>query len=216
VDLKNPAAGDWFIGVRGLGNFSGVALHATFATPIPDLIVWRNTLEPYITNETYFPADCAVIEGHTTAGAHRFLRFSTESRNIGGADLVIGSPVGNPAFEFAACHGHYHFLGFARYRLLDSLGNVAATGRKVSFCLEDVVRWNPAVHAEAKFICSAQGIQEGWSDIYDSGLEAQWVDITGVPAGEYTLEVTVNPDHLLLEADYTNNVTTLPVTIPAP
>jgi hypothetical protein len=42
------------------------------------------------------------------------------------------------------------------------------------------------------------------------------VDITDVAAGEYILEVTMNPDHVLLEGDYTNNVTTLPVTIPPP
>ncbi len=215
-ERKDAAPGDWYIGVRALGGYSGVAVFANHTTAIPDLVVWRDTLQPYITTETFAADECSVVEGHITEGTHRLLRFSTESRNIGGADLVVGSPVGNPNFEFAECHGHYHFLGFARYRLLDSQGGVAAVGRKVSFCLEDIERWNLSASENTKFTCDAQGIQEGWSDIYDSGLEGQWVDITGVPAGEYILEVTMNPDHVLLEGDYTNNVTTLPVTIPAP
>ncbi len=215
-ERKNAAPGDWYIGVRALGQYSGVAVFANHTAAIPDLVVWRDTLQPYITTETFGAEECAVNEGHITEGERRLLRFSTESRNIGGADLVIGSPVGNPDFEFAECHGHYHFLGFARYRLLDLQGGVAAVGRKVSFCLLDSERWNLAASPSSKFTCDAQGIQEGWSDIYDSGLEGQWVDITDVAAGEYVLEVTMNPDHVLLEGDYTNNVTTLPVTIPPP
>ncbi len=215
-ERKDAAPGDWYIGVRALGGYSGVAVFANHTAAIPDLVVWRDTLQPYITTQTFAADECAVVEGHIVAGTRRLLRFSTESRNIGGADLVVGSPVGNPNFEFAECHGHYHFLGFARYRLLDLQGGVAAVGRKVSFCLEDIARWNVSASENTKFTCDAQGIQEGWSDIYDSGLEGQWVDITDVAAGDYILEVTMNPDHILLEGDYTNNVTTLPVTVPAP
>lgn len=214
-DQKDSAAGEWFIGVRGLGNYSGLTLLASQVLPIPDLVAWHDTLQPYITTETFDPTDCTVIEGHILAGERRLLRFTTESRNIGGADVVIGDPTNNPNFEYHPCHDHYHFLGFARYRLLDAQGTVAAVGRKVSFCLLDVLRWNASAVSDSKFTCEYQGIQAGWSDIYDSGLEGQWVDITGVAAGDYTLEVTMNPDHILLESDYTNNVTTIPVTIPA-
>jgi hypothetical protein len=56
----------------------------------------------------------------------------------------------------------------------------------------------------------------GWADIYDSGLPGQWIDVTGVAPGNYTLEVTVNPDHILDEDDYTNNTVTVPVVITAP
>ena len=215
-EQKESAAGEWFIGVRGLGNFSGLTLLASEVIPVPDLVAWQDTLQPYITTETFAPDDCTVIEGHGLAGERRLLRFSTESRNIGGADLVIGDPTNNPNFEYHPCHAHYHFLGFARYRLLDAQGGVAALGRKISFCLEDILQWDSKAAPDSKFSCEFQGIQAGWSDIYDSGLEGQWVDITGVAAGDYTLEVTMNPDHILLESDYTNNVTTIPVTIPAP
>jgi hypothetical protein len=123
--------------------------------------------------------------------------------------------VGNPLFEFALCHGHYHFKGFASYRLLDAASQPVATGRKVSFCLLDVVRWDPDSATSHQFTCEHQGIQSGWADIYDAVLPGQWIDITGVPAGQYTLEVTMNPLQVLAEDDYTNNTATVPVVIPA-
>ncbi|MDB6154053.1 MAG: hypothetical protein JWL90_2506, partial [Chthoniobacteraceae bacterium] len=104
----------------------------------------------------------------------------------------------------------------AAYRLLDLQKEVVATGKKVSFCLEDVVQWNPKAPADPKFDCSNQGIHAGWSDVYDSGLPGQWVDITGVPPGKYLLEVIMNPDQFLSEADYGNNVTRELVTIGPP
>ena len=42
--------------------------------------------------EAFTEEDCEVQEGMITAGTHRLLRFSTESRNIGGADLVLAPP----------------------------------------------------------------------------------------------------------------------------
>lgn len=211
--LKHPAAGDWFIAVRGRSNFSGVSIQAMVRSVKADLVVWPDVVDPHETTETFTDEDCEVQENMIAAGTHRLLRFSTESRNIGGSDVVMGSPEGNPNFEFQECHGHYHFKGFAAYALKDKTGFVVAQGRKVSFCLEDVRRWDRTAPRESKFFCEDQGIQVGWSDIYDGGLPGQWIDITGVPAGEYDLEITINPEHIIDEADYSNNTTTVPVTI---
>ena len=41
--------------------------------------------------------------------------------------------------------------------------------------------------------CSDQGIQAGWADVYGAHLDCQWIDVTDVPAGIYTLEIEVNP-----------------------
>ena len=214
--VKNPAAGDWFIVLRGRSNYSGCTLQAAYRGTKADLIVWPGVLAPYETTETFTDLDCEVQEGMTTAGTHRFLRFSTESRNIGGGDVQLGSPVGNPNFEFAECHGHYHFLGFAGYALKKKDGTLVATGRKVSFCLEDMQQWDSTASPDSKYDCDTQGIQVGWSDIYDSGLAGQWIDITNIPAGDYDLEVTINPAHIIDEADYSNNTARIPVTISGP
>lgn len=216
VVIQNTKAGDYHILLEGRVPFTNRSLVAVTATTLPDLVAWGPTLNPYITNESFEPSSCEVQEGMITPGAHRLLRFTTESRNVGASDLVVPSPQGNPNFEYQACHGHYHFKGFASYRLLDANDNVVQLGNKVSFCLLDVVRWNNTAARTPIYTCNRQGIQDGWSDIYDSGLPGQWVVIDGVPAGNYQLEVTMNPSRILVEGDYSNNVTKIPVTIPAP
>jgi len=200
-----PVAGDWFVSVRGLSDFSGVSLLALSRPDQPDLIVWRDALQPYIEEAEYTAEDCEVQEGTIEAGQHTLLRFDTHTRNIGGADLVMPSPEGNPDFEYQACHDHYHYKGFAAYRLLDAQEQPVVTGRKVSFCLLDVSRWDRDATKLPHYTCDEQGIQAGWADIYDAGLPGQWIDVTGVPDGVYTLEITLNPEAKLLEADYTNN-----------
>ena len=213
IIVKQPEAGDWFIVLRGRSNFSGVTIQAMVRSSKPDLVAWPDAIEPYEMTETFTSEDCEVQEGMIDAGTHRLLRFSTESRNIGGGDMRLGRAAGNPNFEFQQCHEHYHFKGFAAYALKNKAGAVVAVGRKVSFCLLDIFRWDRNARPDSKFTCGHQGIQAGWSDVYDSGLPGQWIDITGIPAGEYDLEITINPDQLIDEADYTNNTTVVPVTV---
>lgn len=221
IDIENPTVGDWYFRVPARRGYSGVSLFATVRAQGVDLIAWGPALEPYVTTESFTAGDpddpedgdCEVEEGMITAGTHKLLRFSTQTRNIGAQDLVLGSPVGNPAFEYQICHKHYHFLGFASYQLLDSNNLPVAVGRKVSFCLLDGLRWDPKSAADMKFDCSRQGIQAGWADVYDAGLPGQWIDITTVPPGTYTLIITMNPDRLIEESDYSNNSASTEVVI---
>ena len=86
-----PAAGDWFIEVRGRTDFSGCTVQASYRSIKADLIVWPDSVTPYQTTETFQRGDCEVEEGMISAGTHRLLRFTTESRNIGGDNLGNGS-----------------------------------------------------------------------------------------------------------------------------
>ena len=87
-------------------------------------------------------------------------------------------------------------------------------GRKVGFCIEDVARWSPTAPSRLKYTCSNNGLQAGWADVYSQNLDCQFIDITGVPSGNYYLQMTVNPDALLTEADLGNNTALVPVNIP--
>ena len=42
-----------------------------------------------------------------------------------------------------------------------------------------------------RFDCKVghQGITPGCMDIYKAGLDCQWIDVTGIPYGEYILQV---------------------------
>ncbi len=213
LSIANPQAGDWYLRVPARVGYSGVSLLATARPDGVDLIAWAPALEPYVTTETFAAGDCEVEEGMTTAGTHRLLRFSTQTRNIGAKDLMLGDPEGNPAFEYQDCHGHYHFLGFASYELLDVNGQPAAIGLKVSFCLLDGLRWDSKAPSTGRFNCNEQGIQAGWADVYDAGLAGQWIELDGVPPGTYTLVITMNPAQVLEETDYTNNSASTQVVI---
>jgi hypothetical protein len=35
------------------------------------------------------------------------------------------------------------------------------------------------------YVCGNQGITSGWADLYSKNLSGQWIDITGVPDGDY-------------------------------
>jgi hypothetical protein len=45
----------------------------------------------------------------------------------------------------------------------------------------------------------------GWSDEYNWFLPGQYVEVTGVPNGDYILDTTVDPTNHLVESDKTNN-----------
>lgn len=218
VTIMNPRAGDYFIMINAYTAYSGLSITAVhtgapIAQGLPDLVFHPGTMNPRITTETFSANSCEIQEGTITAGTHKLLRFSTETRNIGTGDLVLGNPSTNPHFNWGSCHGHYHFNSFAQYRLLDANGQLVRTGHKVGFCLMDITRNSSSANPSPRYNCSNQGIQAGWADVYSSSLSGQWIVITGLPAGSYILEVEVDPMGLITEADETNNITRVPVTI---
>jgi hypothetical protein len=186
----------------------------TAQAALPDLTMYGPAANPAVIYRTFDSSDCTVNEGCIPAGTRRLLIFTAQTRNVGTVDLVMGNPATNSLFVWDPCHGHYHFNGFAQYRLRDTSGTEVARGNKIGFCLEDVLPWDPSVSQSRKYDCTYQGIQKGWADVYED-VPCQWIDISGVPAGNYILEMEVNPDHLIVESDYSNNLTQLPVVLPA-
>lgn len=189
-------------------------LNSGVALALPDLVVEPAVVSPQIVVQNFTGTDCSVVEGCTTAGQRRLLVFNSETRNDGTTDLVLGNPVGNPLFEFFACHGHWHLKDYMNYRLRNTSTSQVVAGYKQSFCLSDSIRVNTNASTSPLYNCSNQGIQAGWADIYFSNLPCQWVDITGVPGGNYILEMEVNESHTLVESNYANNITSVSVTIP--
>ncbi len=212
-----PNAGTTYrIAVDGFGGSYGLLFLSWNQTggALPDLIIWGPAASPYVGTRTFAANDCEVLEGTAIVGTRRLLHFTTETRNIGASDLNFGNPATNSLFHFASCHGHYHFEEFASYDLLDGAGNHVAIGNKAGFCLVDHIAWSPTANPQPKFDCDVQGIQSGWADIYGAGLPGQYVDITGLPAGEYVLRIAVNYANLIRESNTNNNVVLIPVSIP--
>jgi len=178
------------------------------ACPLPDLAADQPRLEQSLVEEwKYFEEDdCAIVEGCIlTGGWRRLLRFDLTTPNYGTADLRFGDPTGNPLFHYSECHDHFHFDGYAKYQLLNDAAQAVAQGHKQAFCLLDFEPWAEDAHPRPRYTCERQGISAGWADTYDSYLDCQWIDITDVPEGTYTVHASVNVDSVLPELDYTNN-----------
>jgi len=203
----------------------------------PDLTTDGARFNPFKETRTFSTNSCDVQEGHTVAGTRNLLRFRFTTPNSGVADLLVGAAEGNPNFEYAPCHGHYHFKEYADYRLWTPAQHAQyealrvanpgvqahevleahpelqpIRGDKRGFCVIDLIRYTPAL--PAKYVsCGFQGISVGWADEYSPGLSGQYIDITGVPSGTYVLEAEVNSEQLYEEMSYDNNRASRTVTI---
>lgn len=185
--------------------------------PLPDLTISEDDVltSLRIERETFESDSCAIEEGCIPqAGERRLMRFSTTTPNVGDLDLVLGDPAATPGFEFAPCHGHFHFEDYARYELVDGSGAIVAEGHKQAFCLLDSEPVGlPGAATSPRYHCGFQGLQRGWADTYGASLDCQWVDVTDVEDGQYLLRISVNPARVLVESDYDNNVIEVPVTV---
>lgn len=201
----------WFVVLTLLLPGSHAVLRS--AQNLPDLTVNPAEANPHVVYRTYAANDCTVLEGCAQPGTRRLLVFTTVTRNIGTADLIMGDPSTNSLFFFDPCHGHYHYTGFAEYRLRRTDGTLAVLGHKIGFCLEDIEQWDPNASPNRRYDCNYQGIQKGWADVYTEDTPCQWIDVTGLAAGNYTLEMETNPNRSLPESDYSNNMAAIPISL---
>lgn len=216
LDVSNPPAGpaDPNNGVPGCD--------------APDLTVDDDGMEMWIEDVFVEQDACTLYEGCVGGtGWRKLLRFDAQTPNLGSRDLVMGIPSNHPdLYHFSECHMHYHFDGYVEYALLDGDDELSG-GHKQAFCLVDWRSWawpwlegKEDMGDEGYYNCFNQGISRGWEDVYAADLECQWVDITDVPPGDYTLRIEVNPPppssetRLLIERNYDNNVLEVPVQIP--
>jgi hypothetical protein len=189
---------------------------------LPDLKVDGDAARAsaHLAQESFGEGSCEVVENCVRApGPRTILRFDGTIQNLGDADLVIGSPATNTLFAKSTCHNVELLKDIMVYELLDphtgeivKAGGQEVVGRKQGFCMMDITQLN-ATAAQGHYDCSNQGITRGWADVYDSALDCQFLDVTGVPLGDYTLRLTVNPDQQFKESDSDNNTVEVPVTL---
>lgn len=169
--------------------------------PYADLTVdpQRFVAQMEIVDRFFDATSCELIEGSVNAsGYRRILRFDVVLINSG-ATLSLGSPTDetNPyhdVFVFSPCHNHHHISGFADYRLLNTDGGLAIAGHKQAFCFISSLKYSNDLNGQDKpsFTCADQGIARGYGDWYYKQLSGQWIDITGVPEGDYIVDVRIN------------------------
>lgn len=94
---------------------------------LPDLIVNQDKLAAqfHIEETEFSPTGCTALEGCISGtGKRRLLRFTSNTPNIGVADLFVGDPRNclGSLFRFSECHQHLHFQEYADYRLWTPVG----------------------------------------------------------------------------------------------
>jgi hypothetical protein len=139
--------------------------------------------------------------------------------------------VGYWRYNHSADHAHWHLLRYQRYELRTPNGKVVVRDRKSGFCLGDrygvapgrvVNRVRRAVfvgfcnlHEPASLTVDG-GTSVGFSDRYHSRLDGQNVDVTSVPAGDYTLVHKTNTQLLIRELRYSNNAASVAIRLTRP
>lgn len=126
------------------------------------------------------------------------------------ADYFAGS------FEWHAAHGHMHFNDYAIYTLdaVAAPGASQRTSAKTTFCIIDTTRIKRVKNAPRRPVyttCGAtvQGMSVGWGDTYGYWLAGQAVDVTGLPDGDYTLTIEVDPKGRIIETNDGDNISTV-------
>lgn len=128
--------------------------------------------------------------------------------------------VGN--FYWHVPHNHYHYSDFVDYvfersdlALENPTPNTPGTQQKTSFCLRDNRLLAPDLpHANPTKLFSIcnnirQGISVGWTDVYESTLPDQYIDVHDLPAGTYRLSFVVDPRQRFAELHKDNNISTV-------
>lgn len=121
-------------------------------------------------------------------------------------------------------HGHWHAQRLTKFRL-QRLGGPVAREAEIPFCVRDnknekgiVAPATPRRYLDCGNALSTSvlmGLQVGFTDLYEAEIPDQWIDITGLAPGRYTLTAAVDPAGLVTETDEGNNATDAPLKFPA-
>jgi hypothetical protein len=120
---------------------------------------------------------------------------------------------GAGSFDWHAGHSHMHFNDYALYTLdaVSAPGASLRTAAKTTFCIIDTTRVKrssatPRHPVYTTCGSSVQGMSVGWGDTYGYNLEGQAFDVTGLPDGDYTLTIEIDPKRRIIETNDGDNV----------
>ncbi len=115
-------------------------------------------------------------------------------------------------------HGHWHVTRMVDVDMWSSTRRAA--GSKIGYCFFDTTLVNRSLPgarstrfyresmcARRTGLTSRTGISVGWGDKYQSTLQFQWIDITGLPGGTYTVRAIVDARNRFIETSDQNNCT---------
>ena len=170
-----------------------------------------------------------IVSGFRPSSAITMTAVQRVRLSDGGARTY--TKVGRWRYNHSADHSHWHLLRYQRYELRTRAGKIVVRDRKSGFCLGDrygaapgrvLNRIRRAVFVgfcnrhEPESLTVDGGTSVGFSDRYHSHLDGQNLDITNVPAGDYTLVHKTNTQLLIREQRYSNNAASVAIRLTRP
>ena len=138
-----------------------------------------------------------------------------------GGRVVGRAPAGTMGFGTRWGGGYrWHFAQWAQFRLLDASKSVVLRSQKVGFCIEPTdaidlllphATWQPNYSGPTgdcgspSALWAQEALPLGWGDTYEC-VGGQSFNISHLPNGTYYIEVIANPEHLLHETNYRNDI----------
>lgn len=122
-------------------------------------------------------------------------------------------------------HNHWHVRDLEDYKLNLLINgkkrSLVGTGAKHGFCFYDNYPFGstqPAFYTgcangQPNALQVTTGLSRRWGDLYNSTLPDQYIDITGLPPGDYRLTATADPDDWFEESSNRNNYTWVDILI---
>ncbi len=156
------------------------------------------------------------IYGHGPAAADGTLSVVQRIQDGAGGWTEVGTPA--RIFFAGDGHNHWHVRAFQDWTIarLDDPANVLKRGAKTGFCFwdnYDYTATTPIVyHPSLTSACMARaegtvpmGLSVGWGDEYPSSIAFQYIDITGLPNGDYLVTLEADLANEFVELDENNN-----------
>jgi hypothetical protein len=116
-------------------------------------------------------------------------------------------------------HNHFHVLDLQRIKIQNLNQSTLRNSAKTGFCFLDSYVYGstkPSRYNSANSVCKVapnktvpMGVSVRWGDIYRSTIAHQWIDITGMPSGDYLIKIVADPPWetggRFLESNESNN-----------
>ena len=116
-------------------------------------------------------------------------------------------------------HNHFHIQDAQRIFLQNMRAETLERWAKTGFCFLDSYPYGstkPSRYDSAHFVCQVapnrtvpMGVSIKWGDVYRSTIALQWIDITGLPSGDYRILLIADPPlettGRFLESEESNN-----------
>jgi hypothetical protein len=175
----------------------------------------RLRFQTIMTNEGAGPLE---VRGQRGALSEPHLRTEQAIYDTDGGVRLVDN---RALMEYASDgHDHWHIQGVMLYQLWSDDG-ATKRGTKVGFCFLDSVRmfgstprtYTMPMCGDRGDMSIRMGLSVGWGDDYPANFAFQWIDISALTPGDYTVQARADEQNWYVESDENNNCAWARITI---